>query len=59
VPLVPVPDAPEVITNHAASEVALQPQTSPLVVTLTEPVPPAALKESDPGDKATVQSAAP
>ena len=42
VPDVPVPEAPEVIASHAASEEALQLQTSPLVVTDTLPEPPAA-----------------
>ena len=59
VPDVPVPEAPDVITSHAASEVALQPHVSPLVVTLTDPEPPAESKLAVAGDKATVQSAAP
>ena len=59
VPEVPVPVAPDVITSQEASEVALQLHVSPLVVTLTEPVPPAASNDAVAGLSVTVQSAAP
>ena len=54
----PVPEAPLVITSHAASELALQPQASPLVVTDTLPEPPAASKDAVAGLNATSQPAA-
>jgi hypothetical protein len=58
VPLVPVPEAPDVITSHAASDVALQPQVSPFVETETLPLPPAESKLADAGLSATSQPAA-
>ena len=58
VPLVPVPEAPLVIASHAASEEALQLQTSPLVVTETDPLPPVESKLAVAGLNATSQPAA-
>ena len=57
-PDVPVPEAPLVMTSHAALDVADQLQVSPFVVTETDPLPPAASKEAVAGLNATVQSAA-
>jgi hypothetical protein len=57
-PLVPAPDAPLVITSHDASDVADHVHVSPLVVTLTEPLPPAAATLAVVGLNATPHSAA-
>ena len=46
------------MTSQAASELALQPHASPLVVTETDPLPPAASKDAVAGDNATSQPAA-
>jgi hypothetical protein len=59
VPEVPVPVAPDVITSHEESLEADHEQPSPLVVTLTEPVPPAASNDAVAGLSVTVQSAPP
>ena len=48
-PVSPVPVEPEVIVNHAALLVAVQPQELPLVVTVTAPLPPEAPNDADAG----------
>ena len=58
VPLAPVPVPPEVIVSHAALDVAVHPQVVPLVVSVTEPVPPVAAKLAVAGVSAVTAHAA-
>jgi len=58
VPLAPVPVPPEVITSHAALDVAVQPQVVPFVVTVTLPLPPVAPKLAVAGVRALTAHAA-
>ena len=57
-PVAPVPVPPEVITSHAALEVAVQPQVVPFVVIETLPVPPVAAKLAVAGESAVTAHAA-
>ena len=57
-PLAPVPVPPEVITSHAALDVAVQPQVVPFVMIDTLPVPPAAAKLAVAGVTAVTAHAA-
>jgi len=58
VPAAPVPVAPEVITSHAALDVAVHPHVAPFVETETLPLPPDAAKDSPAGESAVTAHAA-
>jgi len=59
VPVAPVPVPPEVITSHAALDVAVQPHVVPFVARVKEFVPPAAVKVAELDEKLVTEHAAP
>ena len=58
-PVAPVPVPPEVITSHAALDVAVQVQEAPFVVRVKEFAPPVAVNVAELDEKPVTEQPAP